>query len=61
MWAQADTRRILGIMGAKVLERELPVAQVQDRFDADGALVDEEVAQALKEILDELVPVPTPA
>ena len=61
VWAQADTRRILGIMGAKVLERELPVAQVQDRFDADGALVDEEVAQALKEILDELVPVPTPA
>ena len=61
VWAQADTRRILGIMGAKVLERELPVAQVQDRFDADRALADEEIAQALKEILDELVPVPTPA
>jgi chromate reductase, NAD(P)H dehydrogenase (quinone) len=61
VWAQADTRRILGIMGAKVLEHELPVAQVQDRFDADGALADEEIAQALKEILDELVPVPTPA
>jgi chromate reductase, NAD(P)H dehydrogenase (quinone) len=59
VWAQADTRRILGVMGAKVLERELPVSQAKDRFDADGHLVDDEIAGALEEIVRDLLPIPT--
>ena len=60
VWAQADTRRILGIMGAMVVERELPVPQAQDRFDVDGRLNDAEIASALEEIMRDLLPIAHP-
>ena len=56
VWAQADARRILGIMGANVVDRELPVPTVQDRFSPSGELIDEEIALALGEIVNELIP-----
>ncbi|HYF25275.1 MAG TPA: NAD(P)H-dependent oxidoreductase [Baekduia sp.] len=48
VWAQADTRRSLGIAGAKVLERELPVGQAQQAFaDGEDRLADDELQAAL--------------
>src|SRR5947199_2595957 len=40
VWAQADLRRVLQTIGAKVVDRELPVMQVDKRFGDDGRLVD---------------------
>ena len=38
--AQADLRRILATIGARVEERDLPVAQAHEAFTADGDLRD---------------------
>ena len=55
VWAQAETRRVLGAIGARVLDRELPVGSASSRFDATGRLVDEDIAAALQQLLDDLV------
>lgn len=55
VWAQADLRRILARIGARVLDAELPVGLAHTRFDAAGTLIDEDVRVALEGVLDELV------
>jgi chromate reductase len=55
VWAQDHLRKGLGIAGARVLDRELPVANAGDRFDEDGVLIDLELRDALAEIVQELV------
>ncbi len=55
LWAQDHLRKALGIAGARVLEAELPVGKAQDRFNADGELLDFETAERLAEIVSELV------
>src|SRR3954468_16674514 len=55
VWAQAETRKVLSTIGARVLEHELPVAEADERFDADGALRDPEVEEQLAEIVAALV------
>lgn len=42
VWAQADTRRVLGVIGADVIDQELPVGQAETAFDDDGRLLDPE-------------------
>lgn len=54
VWAQADLRRILARIGARVVDTELPVGLAHTRFDASGRLVDDDVRVALEELLDEL-------
>jgi chromate reductase, NAD(P)H dehydrogenase (quinone) len=54
VWAQAETRKVLGALQAKVLDAELPLSQAHTRFDEEGALVDEPAAGALASILGEL-------
>lgn len=49
--AQADARKILGAIGARVLDRELRVARAYAQFDRDTALVAAEHQSALTEIL----------
>jgi chromate reductase len=61
IWAQADLRRVLGALHARVVDRELPVAYAQEAFSAEGELRDESVAEAMREMLEELVGVPEPA
>jgi chromate reductase len=55
VWAQAETRKVLSTIGARVLDAELPVPEGEERFDADGALRDDEVAEQLSEVLTALV------
>ena len=38
IWAQQDLRRILGIVGARVVDGDLPVSRAQDVFDDSGEL-----------------------
>ena len=54
VWAQAETRKVLSTIGARVLDAELPVPEGDERFDADGTLRDPEVEAQLSEILTEL-------
>jgi chromate reductase len=51
VWAQAETRKVLGALGGRVVESELPVARAQDLY-RDGQLeLSPEQSRQLEEIL----------
>jgi len=54
VWAQAEARKVLAALGARVVDRELPVAQADDAFDGDR-LTDPELALAYRDVLGDLV------
>jgi len=54
VWAQAEARKVLSAIGARVIDRELPVAMADDAFTPGGALADDDLALALGGILAEL-------
>jgi chromate reductase len=54
VWAQADTRKMLGIIGADVIDQELPISQAEAAFADDGELVDPEARAALAELVGTL-------
>jgi chromate reductase len=55
VWAQAETRKVLGALGGRVLEDELPVARAAELF-RDGRLdLSPEQSQQLEDLLSELV------
>jgi chromate reductase len=58
VWAQAEARKVLATIGARVLDRELPVGQADDAFEADGSLRDPELRAALAGLVGELVRTP---
>jgi chromate reductase, NAD(P)H dehydrogenase (quinone) len=51
VWAQAETRKVLGVIGADVLEGELPVGQADSAFKASGGLADQDLHAALDELV----------
>ena len=51
VWAQAEVRKVLGVIGADVLDGELPVGQASTAFDGDGRLAEPELRDALAELL----------
>jgi chromate reductase, NAD(P)H dehydrogenase (quinone) len=55
VWSQAEVRKVLAASGATVIDEELPVAHADDAFTTDGRLVDQDLREHYKEILDELV------
>jgi chromate reductase, NAD(P)H dehydrogenase (quinone) len=55
VWAQAETRKVLSTIGARVLDAELPVPEGDERFDAEGTLNDPEVEEQLAEVVGALV------
>jgi len=55
VWAQAELRKVLGAMGGRVLETELPVAHAQELRHGDRLELSPEQAEQLDEILSELV------
>jgi chromate reductase len=55
VWAQAETRKVLGALGGRVLESELPVSAAAELY-RDGRLdLSPEQSQQLEEILATLV------
>jgi chromate reductase, NAD(P)H dehydrogenase (quinone) len=54
VWAQAEGRKVLSTIGARVLDAELPVPEADERF-SEGRLIDPEVEERLGEIVAELV------
>jgi chromate reductase len=55
VWAQAELRKVLGAMGGRVLEAELPVAHAADLRHGDRLELEPEQSERLDEILAELV------
>ena len=51
VWAQAELRKVLAAMGARVVEVEIAVGRAAEKFDADGRLVDEQVREQLRDAL----------
>ncbi len=55
VWAQAETRKVLGALGGRVVERELPVARAAELY-RDGRLeLSPEQSEELEGLLAELV------
>ena len=55
VWAQAELRKILAAIGARVVDGEVAVGRAADRFDVGGRLVDDEARAQLAEVLDALL------
>jgi chromate reductase len=55
VWAQAELRKVLATMGARVVEAEVAVGHAADKFDEDGVLVDREIRAQLAETLATLL------
>jgi chromate reductase len=55
VWSQAELRKTLGAAGARVIDRELPVAAAQEAFSDDGTLKDHDLTLELDAILAELL------
>jgi chromate reductase len=61
VWAQAELRKVLAAMGARVLEVEIAVGRAGERFDDDGRLEDDELRRELRAAVEELAGAPQPA
>jgi chromate reductase len=55
VWAQAETRKVLGALGGRVVERELPVAHAADLYENGRLNLSPEQSEQLEGILAELV------
>jgi chromate reductase, NAD(P)H dehydrogenase (quinone) len=54
VWAQAETRKVLGALGARVVERELPVAHAAELYEGGRLNLAPEQSEQLEGILAEL-------
>jgi chromate reductase len=55
VWAQAELRKALAAAGARVIDRELPIAMADQAFAPDGTLAERDQALELGGILADLV------
>jgi chromate reductase len=55
VWAQAELRKVLGAMGGRVVEAELPVGHAQELLVGDHLELSPEQSHQLEEILAELI------
>jgi chromate reductase len=53
VWAQAELRKVLAALGARVLDVELPVPHAHTRFE-EGGLTDDEIRASLAEAVEAL-------
>jgi chromate reductase, NAD(P)H dehydrogenase (quinone) len=55
VWAQAELRKVLAAIGARVADGEVAVGHAMDRFDADGRLNEPNVEEEVREVAGTLV------
>jgi len=55
VWAQAETRKVLGALGGRVVEAELPVAGADKQLVAGRLDLSPQQSELLEELLSELV------
>jgi chromate reductase len=51
VWAQAEARKVLEVIGADVIDHELPLGQADTAFAAEGQLVDQEAEATLANLV----------
>ena len=65
VWAQAELRKVLGAIGARVVDAEVAVGQADKRLGDGGAGLDADQLDQLREVVwmlvDETVPLPVAA
>jgi chromate reductase, NAD(P)H dehydrogenase (quinone) len=60
VWAQAELRKVLATIGARVVDRELPVGQADEALGDDGLPREHDAVDALSATLDELIELAQP-
>jgi chromate reductase len=55
VWAQAELRKVLSAMGARVLEGDVAIGHVADRFDSQGLLNDPNLEEELADVVRALI------
>ncbi|HEV3283402.1 MAG TPA: NADPH-dependent FMN reductase [Solirubrobacteraceae bacterium] len=60
VWAQAELRKVLSTMGARVVDRELPVAQAHETLGEDGLPQEQEAREVLESMVSELIDLARP-
>lgn len=55
VWAQAELRKVLAAIGARVVDAEVALGHAPTKFGADGQLVDEATREQLVETLETLL------
>jgi len=55
VWAQAELRKVLATAGARVVDAEVAVGHAQEKFDARGLLLDQNLLEQLDEVAEALV------
>jgi chromate reductase len=55
VWAQAEARKVLATIGARVVDRELPIGQADEALGADGLPRERDALDTLSATLDELI------
>ena len=53
--AQADLRKVLGVIGAEIRGEEIAVPHIHEQFDQNGGLVDQELRVQLRSTLAALI------
>ena len=53
-WAQAEVRKVLGVIGADVIDGELPIGQADSAFGEDGQLLDPDQRTLLADLVNVL-------
>jgi len=54
VWSQAELRKVLGTIGARVVEGDVALGHAHTRFDAEGRLVDDDLREQLGEVVESL-------
>jgi chromate reductase len=55
VWAQAELRKVLGAMGGRVVEADLPVGRAREQLVGDKLELTPQQSEQLEEILAQLV------
>ena len=54
VWAQAELRKVLAAIGARVADVDTPVPQIHEQFDDNGDLVNDELRDAIEDATAQL-------
>jgi chromate reductase, NAD(P)H dehydrogenase (quinone) len=55
VWAQAELRKVLGAIGARISEGEVAVGHASERFDEHGRLNEPNLEQEVREVIATLI------
>jgi chromate reductase len=55
VWSQAELRKVLSTIGARVIEGDVAVGHAPTKFDDEGRLVDVDLREQLGEVVDALL------